>query len=243
MSTTRLEGARQARRVKRDSGVPRGLKYPSTPYWPWSPSLGRANAVHFNSGRFVGESVVVTEKLDGGNTLLHAGEVYSRSIAGPSRGKWMAMVKKHHAWRVDEPDVYLYGEDIYGVHSITYEPVAEHETFRAFALRDGDGAFAAFADVETYAKRLAIPVVPVLFKGVFRSLGEARAFVEHAHREPSVLGGEREGVVLRLARRFPTKEFRDNVCKSVRVGHVQTDRHWTRNWRPCELAAPGRQGG
>ena len=107
-------------------------KYPKTPYWPWSPSIGRDDGVHPDPSRFVGEPVVVTEKLDGGNTLLHAGKVYARSVTAPSEGKWMAMVKKHHAWKVQEPGVRLYGEDIYGVHSIEYEPVAEHETFYAF---------------------------------------------------------------------------------------------------------------
>ena len=102
-------------------------KYPRTPYWPWSPSIGRNDVVHPDPNRFVGEPVVVTEKLDGGNTLLHAGKVYARSVAAPSEGKWMAMVKKHHAWKVHEPGVHLYGEDIYGVHSIEYEPVPEHE--------------------------------------------------------------------------------------------------------------------
>ena len=48
------------------------------------------------------------------------------------------MVKKHHAWKVTEPNVYLYGEDIYGVHSITYGPVEEQKTFYAFGLRDGE---------------------------------------------------------------------------------------------------------
>ncbi len=228
--------------AKSGSRVSQNLKYPSTSYWPWSPTVGRGDAVHPNPGRFVGESVVVTEKLDGGNTLLHAGEVFARSVTAPSGGKWMAMVKKHHAWKVNDPDVYLYGEDIYGVHSITYEPVAGHETFHAFALRDGKGAFAAFEEVETYANSLAIPVVPVLFKGCFRSVAEIRAFVNHAHSEPSVLGGEREGVVLRLARGFPAVQFQDNVCKSVRVGHVQTDEHWTRSWKPCRItrrAGPG----
>ena len=148
------------------------------------------------------------------------------------------MVKKHHAWKVNEPGVYLYGEDIYGVHSITYEPVAEHETFHAFRPpRDGDGAFAAFEEVETYANRLAIHGgAPVLFKGCFGSVAKIRAFLKLAHGEPSVLGGKREGVMLRLARRFPAVEFQDNVCKSVRVGHVQTDEHWTRNWKPCRIA-------
>ena len=216
--------------------MPSVPKYPSTPYWPWSPSFGRDDDVHPSPEHFVATAVVVTEKLDGGNTLLHAGTVYGRSVSGPSEGKWMAMVKKHHAWKVTEPEVYLYGEDIYGIHSIEYDPVTEEQTFRAFALRNGDGRFTPFAQVEEYASRRDIPVVPVLFRGCFRSVAEIRAFVDRTHGEPSALGGEREGVVLRLARGFPAAEFQDNVCKSVRVGHVQTDEHWTRNWRPCRIA-------
>ena len=212
------------------------VKYPRTPYWPWSPSTGRNDGVHPYPGRFVGEPVVVTEKLDGGNTLLHGGKVYARSVLGPSEGKWMAMVKKHHAWKVNEPDVYLYGEDIYGVHSIEYGPVPEQATYYAFALRHGHGAFAPFSEVEAYANPREIPVVPVLFNGRFQSVAELRAFVERAHAEPSVLGGEREGVVLRLARGFPARDFSNNVCKSVRPGHVQTDEHWSRSWRPCRIA-------
>ena len=222
--------------VENGSNAPLNSKYPSTPYWPWSPAIGRDDDVHTNPGRFVGDTVVVTEKLDGSNTLLHAGQVYARGMSAPSDGKWMAMVKKHHAWKVSEPDVYLYGEDIYGVHSISYEPVAEHDTFHAFALRDGDGVFAAFTGVEAYARQREMSVVPVLFRGTFRSVAEIRAFITRAHGEPSALGGEREGVVLRVALGFPAAEFRDNVCKSVRVGHVQTDEHWTRSWRPCRIA-------
>ena len=211
-------------------------KYPKTPYWPFSPAVGRGDVVHSNPGRFVGVPVVVTEKLDGGNTLLHAGSVYGRSVSAPSEGKWMAMVKKHHAWKVTEPDIYLYGEDIFGLHSIEYEPVPEHKTFHAFALRNGRGAFASFSDLEAYTRPKMIPVVPILFKGKFQSLSEIRAFVERAHAEPSALGGEREGVVLRLERGFPAQKFSINVCKSVRTGHVQTDEHWTRKWRPCKIA-------
>ena len=211
------------------------VKYPRTPYWPWSPTIGRGEDVHANPGRFVGEDVVVTEKLDGGNTLLHAGKVYARSASAPSEGKWMAMVKKHHAWKVTEPDVWLYGEDIYGVHSIEYEPVPEQGTFYAFALRRGDGAFAAFAAVERYAEERGIPIVPVLFKGRFQSAAAIRAFMTRAHTAPSALGGQREGAVMRLARGFPAAEFQDSVCKSVRPEHVQTDEHWTRNWKPCRI--------
>ena len=210
-------------------------KYPRTPYWPYSPSIGREDGVHPEPHHFVGVPVVVTEKLDGSNTLLHAGKVYGRSVSALSEAKWLGMVRKHHAWKVTEPDVYLYGEDIYGVHSIAYGPVPEDRTFYAFALRDGDGAFAPFDELEAYAKRQRIPVAPVLFKGCFHSVGEIRAFVERAHSECSVLGGEREGVVLRLAREFLESEFQDAVCKSVRTGHVQSEKHWTKNWQPCRI--------
>ena len=211
-------------------------RFPRIPYWPYSPSIGRDDGVHRDPRRFVDEPVVVTEKLDGGNTLLHAGKVYGRSVSAPSNAKWMAMVKKHHAWKVNEPDIYLYGEDIYGVHSITYDPVPEQETFYAFALRHSDGAFASFTEVEAFARQRKIPVVPVLFRGRFQSVADIRAFFEYSHRRPSVLGGAREGVVLRLARGFSEDEFSNNLCKSVRVGHVQTDDHWVRNWRPCRIA-------
>ena len=191
--------------------------------------------MHSDPHSFVGAPVFATEKLDGGNTLLHAGKVYGRSVSAPSDAGWMAMVKKHHAWKVTEPDVHLYGEDIYGLHSIAYGPVPEDRTFYAFALRDGAGAFAPFAEVEAYAGQKGIPVVPVLFRGRFASVEEIRAFLDRAHGEPSALGGEREGVVLRLACGFPEREFPNNVCKSVRAGHVQTDEHWTRNWEPCRI--------
>ena len=211
------------------------FKYPRTPYWPYSPAMGRNRRVHPAPEVFVGKPVVATEKLDGSNTLLHLGKVYARSVSAPSDAKWMAMVKKHHAWKVREPGVYLYGENIYGVHSIEYEPAGERETFYAFAFRNGRGAFSSFGDLEAYAASKDIPVVPVLFRGRFATVTEIRAFFEQAHTEPSSLGGAREGIVLRLEKGFLASEFSHNVCKSVRHGHVQGDEHWTRNWRPCRI--------
>ncbi len=216
-------------------------KYPRTPYWPFSPTAGDDGPTAIDAGRFVGEPVVVTEKLDGSCTLLHQGAVYARSVDAPTSAKWMAMVKKHHAWKVTEPDVFLYGEDIYGVHSIEYEPVREDETFYAFALRDDNDRFLSFRALVDFAWQREIPVVPVLFDGVFQSENALRSFVDDAHGEPSALGGEREGVVVRLARSFPASEFSGSICKSVRAGHVQTDEHWTRNWRPCRIARARRE--
>ncbi len=215
------------------------LKYPATPYWPYSPAIGRDERVHPAPKRFVGPRVVATEKLDGTNTLIHQGQVYTRSVSAPSEAKWMAMVKKHHAWKVRGTDAYLYGENIYAVHSIEYGPVRERETFYAFALRDERGVFASFGDLEAYAAAKDIPMVPVLYRGRFATIKEIRDFLERAHEQPSSLGGAREGVVLRLEAGFPGSDFAGNVCKSVRRGHVQADEHWTRNWQPCAITPRG----
>ena len=212
------------------------LKYPKTPYWPYSPAQATGDGPLANPTRLADSPVIVTEKLDGGNTLLHMGEVYGRSVSAPSIGKWMAMVRKHHAWKVLEPDIFLYGEDIYGVHSIEYDPVPENETFYAFALRFADGSFSSFQALVKYAREHGIPVVPVLYEGVFRSVDEIQDFVSLAHTEPSTLGGAREGVVIRLAQAFPASEFHLNVCKSVREGHVQSNEHWSKSWRACRIA-------
>ena len=180
--------------------------------------------------------VVVAEKLDGSNTLLHRGEVYARSVSAPATAKWLAMVRKHHAWKVTEQDVFLYGEEIYGVHSIEYDPVPEDETFYACALRFGDGSFGSFREMADYARARSIPVVPVLFEGTFGSVQEVRDFFRTAHAEPSALGGAREGVVIRHAEGFPAADFKHSVCKSVRVDHVQSDEHWSKRWRACRIA-------
>ncbi|MDE0447604.1 MAG: RNA ligase family protein [Spirochaetaceae bacterium] len=213
-----------------------GWKYPRTPYWPDSPTKARDGDTLTDPERFVGRAVVVTEKLDGSNTLLHRGDVYARSVSAPAAAKWLGMVRKHHAWKVTEPDVFLYGEDIYGVHSIEYDPVPEDRTFYAFALRLEDGSFGSFHEMTEYATTRAIPVVPVLFEGTFDSVRQVRDFVSQAHAQPSALGGEREGVVLHIAAGFPAADFQGNVCKSVRVGHVQSDEHWSKRWRACRIA-------
>jgi hypothetical protein len=52
---------------------------------------------------------------------------------------------------------------------------------------------------------------------------------------PSTYGNTKEGVVIRLANEFDGEDFPNYVCKYVRANHVQTDEHWTRNWKKAEL--------
>ena len=230
------------------------LKYPKTPHWPYSESVHRSDTYHTNSEFFVGKEVIVTEKLDGGNTMLYGGEVFARSTSQPATQGWFSMVKKHHAYKsmqwgiVGNSPLALYGEDIYGIHSIEYNPVKENETFYLFALRfagskfgpsvkpefNGD-IFLDWKTTEEFANNHDMKTVPVIFKGVFNSVSDITEFFKFELRKDSMLGGNREGFVMRVASEFETIDFSTNVCKYVRANHVQTNEHWTKNWKPCKI--------
>lgn len=184
----------------------------------------------------MGQEVVISEKLDGGNTCLWQGDVFARSTGQPATQGWFAMVKKHHAWKTatSDPDFYVYGEDLYGVHSIAYDPIKEDETYRIFNVRERD-EWLSWDDVEAHAAGLGILAVPVLFRGTFNSVAEITSFFEKQIKLPSRLGGSREGFVMRLAKRFTDDHFSASTAKYVRAGHVQTDEHWTRNWKPAAI--------
>ena len=212
-------------------------KYPRTPYLPFSPSKAPDDRVIQDVSLFLDADLVITEKLDGGNTALHQGNVYARSTTAPSVAPWFGMTKKHHSWKLADSPAVLFGEDIYGLHSIEYDPVPEDKTFYAFALMDDIRytRFASWKETVEFAERLEIPTVPVLYEGDFRTEADLYDFVMNAHSEPSVLGGEREGIVIRWAWGIDYSVYSRYVAKSVRPNHVQTDEHWTRNWKPCKI--------
>ncbi len=209
-------------------------RYPRTPCWPTSPSVPRGDRIMADAPGLAGREIVITEKLDGANTLVHRGNVYGRS--GDSAAPWMGMVKKHHAWKLPCEPRLLYGENLYPVHSIEYSPMTAPSTFRAFALMDEDGTFTSFSALEKLCADLEIPVAPVLFRGECGSFLELDSLIHKFHALSSALGGEREGVVVRDAGRIGRDAFDLSVCKSVRKDHVQTGERWSRNWRPCRLA-------
>lgn len=215
-------------------------KYPSTFHWPWSETVHCDDSYHPDPEFFLNKEVVVTEKLDGGNTALHCGEVFARSVLQPAGDGWFAMVKKHHSWKLDEAADFLtlYGEDIYGIHSIEYDAVPEDETYYLFAARytiDENDEFCSWDGVKRYAEHYGFKTVPEVYRGTFSNLDEITKFFKSELKNPSSLGPTREGFVMRIADRFPAKEFHHNVVKYVRANHVQTDDHWRRNWQKCAI--------
>ena len=213
--------------------TPAPHRYPRTPHAPFSPSAGDGPTADL--GPFLEVLLVITEKLDGTNTRLHNGQAYARS-AHTAPAPWLAMTRKHHSWKTStDPVTHLYGEDIYGVHSVRYQPVREDRTLYLFAARTHT-LWEPWEQVEAWAQLYNIPTVPVLHQGAFRTERDLRDLCLELIAQPSRMGTEREGIVIRRAQAFRDSDFRNYVCKVVRRDHVQPDEeHWSRHWTPCAL--------
>lgn len=211
-------------------------KYPRTYHWPWSPQVHQDDSYHRDPAIFVGEEVVILEKLDGGNTCLARGDVYARSTGKPANEAWFGMVRKHHAHKTLDldPDLFTYGEDLFGVHSIEYDPLPEDQTYYVFGARQADYWY-GWDELVEHANKLALPTVPLVHRGVFDSVKAITKFLHSEIVKPSALGPTREGFVIRFASNFHNSQYQLLVAKYVRKNHVQTDEHWRVNWKACRL--------
>jgi hypothetical protein len=209
-------------------------KYARTYHLPWSLGATSDDKISDSVESLIGIDIVITEKLDGSNTGITNRGVYGRSHADFSSNPW-----DKEAWNLFyrirndiSDDVFLFGEGMYGIHSIEYTNLDSY--FYLFGVRDNN-IWIPWEGVEEYSYLLDIPTVPVLFKGSVKSVRELQKLTEKLTSEPSALGGQREGIVVRNADMFHNEDFAQNVMKWVRKGHVTTNTHWTRNWRIAKL--------
>jgi hypothetical protein len=210
-------------------------KYNRTYHLPWSPGSTNDDRISDNVESLLGTEIVITEKLDGENCGMTDEGVYARSHATFTTSAWSREVRQLHKLSVEDElgdGVFLFGENMEGIHSIEYSNLESY--FYIFGIRDND-IWIPWEKVEEYSYLLDIPTVPVLFKGVVNSTKELQQIVEDLVSKPSELGGQREGIVVRTAGMFHNDDFADNVMKWVRKGHVSTDVHWTRNWKKAEI--------
>lgn len=209
-------------------------KYPRTYHLFFSKGASSDDKIADNVNSLLGKEIVITEKLDGSNNAITNVGVYARSHADFSRNPWdIKSWDLYHRIKKDlHDDLFIFGEGMYGIHSIEYSNLESY--FYIFGIRDNN-IWIPWESVEEYSFLLDTPTVPILFKGVLNTEKELRDLVEDLVKKPSKLGGEIEGVVVRVADMFHNDDFSDNVQKWVRKGHVQTDVHWTINWNRAKL--------
>ncbi len=212
-------------------------KYPRTYHLPYSLSITNDDRVSKSVDSLIGIDIVITEKIDGENTGVTRDGVFARSHAAFTESTWSKEVRQLHSMirsSIDE-DVFLFGENMEGIHSIEYTKLTSY--FYMFGVRDNN-IWIPWESIEEYSFLLDIPTVPVLFKGVLSTSKELKELVESLVKQPSELGGQREGIVIRNAGMFHNDDFSENVVKWVRKGHVQTTSHWTRDWKKARLINP-----
>lgn len=191
-------------------------KYPRTRHLPWSPGASHDDLIAGGVEPFVGQRVIVTEKMDGENTTLYRDHVHARSLDGrhhPSRD-WVKGLQGRIAHEI--PDGWrICGENLYARHSIPYDTLSSY--FMVFSIWDADNRCLDWDSTVEWADLLGLELVPVLYDGEF-DIDWLRDLDLDLQRC--------EGYVVRLASSFAYAEFGESVAKWVRANHVQTDQHW-----------------
>lgn len=196
------------------------IKYPRTHHLPWSPGRSRDDLVLDNVEHFEAmDRVVVTEKLDGENTTLYRDHLHARSLdskSHPSRN-WLKGFHASMSYLIPE-DVRICGENVYARHSVDYSRLTTY--FYVFGIYRGEKCLGWKATKEL-CSNLQLELVPVLYEGAWDEES-----VRACWRGVSLFGQTQEGYVVRNALEFPFSSFRENVAKSVRPSHVNSEIHW-----------------
>lgn len=202
-------------------------KYPRTFHLPWSPGGTSDDKRLADVSALLGVETVITEKLDGSNLTLTRASVFARSHSGPPGHPSFARAKAIHA-RVAHllpAGLSVFAEYCYAVHSITYGALPDHVLI--FGVRDDDsGRFWSWDETCLLAEEIALPTVPVLARGLVETVRALEKQTDALSPGPSVFGGPREGLVVRVAASVEAEAFATSLGKWVRRDHVQTDDHW-----------------
>jgi len=203
------------------------MKWPRISHLPDSPGVSRDDLVLTNFDHFIGQEIIITEKLDGENCSLHYDCFHARSqdSAHHASRSW---IKSYHASfkHLIPTHLQIVGENLYACHSIYYDQLTTY--FYVFAIIDKNlQALLSIEQTLIICQKLGLTFVPILYRGLF-----SNKFPMPKH---SKFGQEVEGYVLRLASEIAIKDFNVSIAKWVRPNHVITDDHWTKNWRPNKL--------
>jgi len=193
------------------------VKYPRTFHLPWSPGMTSDDRRIENLDAFIGQRVIVTEKMDGENTTLSRDYVHARSVEGYTPHSSRNHMKVLHAKvGYDIPEGWrICGENLWGVHSIRYKELTS--LFQVFSVWNDQNVCLSWEETLEWCSLLGLEHVPVLYAGPW----------EGFDRKPEKrTSDEVEGYVIRVAGSFDYREFNRKVAKYVRSNHVTSNTHW-----------------
>jgi hypothetical protein len=215
-------------------------KYPRTMHLPFSPGAKNDDRIaeagwfeYFRNHHFI-----YTEKLDGQNQCMSAKGLFARSHAVVDRLPWSTYLWPiYETIKYDLGNLEIFGENMYAIHSIEYSELSDY--FYVFGVRE-NGVWYSWNDVKYTADYFNFPTVPQFSVDSMKpdTPEKLEALIMSLVRK-SHFGDTCEGVVMRNFDSFDDvndgSDLGFNVLKWVRKGHVQTDEHWTRNWKKAKL--------
>lgn len=197
------------------------VKHPRTHHLPWSPGISSDDRVMTSLSGFEGQEVVVTIKMDGEQTSMYRDGFHARSIdtaPHPSRD-WLWGIHRRIGHEIP-PGWRICGENLFAKHSIHYQNLPAH--FMVFSIWNEKNECLSWDETVTWCRLLDLVHVPVLLWGPWNEKA-IRTLTCNTYNSDIC-----EGHVVRVARSFAYKEFKDVVGKFVRKDHVQTHGHWMR---------------
>jgi len=195
-------------------------KYGRTFHLPISPGASSDDKILDNDSALrTAAEVVVTEKMDGENTTILSKGCHPRSPdAGyhPSRD-WVKAFAASISPLLDDSER-IVGEYLYARHSIAYDSLESY--FLGFAWIV-DEEIQSWDQTGNRFRELGIISVPVLYRGPFTD-----------EVINSIIRGldlsRQEGFVVRSTASFPEDQMDRQLAKYVRLGHVESETHWTK---------------
>lgn len=194
------------------------VKYPRTHHLPWSENVNEDDRVIEAMSAFEGQRVIVTEKMDGENTTLYRDYTHARSIDSRSNETRDWVKQFWSTISADIPEGWrVCGENLYAKHSIHYTDLDTY--FMGFSIWNERNVCLGWEETLEWMELMGITPVPVLYDGIYDEKA-IRATWNNKDWASS------EGYVVRLASAINYGDFRREVAKFVRRGHIQTVKHW-----------------
>lgn len=192
-------------------------KYGRTFHLPISPGATSDDKIMSSLKGLMVEDLVVTEKMDGENTTIHAGGSHARSPDSryhPSRD-WLKAFAAGISPCLQEGER-IVGENLYARHSITYDALPSYFLGFAWIM---DDEVQSWDLTMARLDELGIQAVPTLYRGPYRE----GLFDDLAQSLDPI---RQEGFVVRTAETFVESAMPACMGKYVREGHVQSEIHW-----------------
>lgn len=223
------------------------FKYSRTYHLPYSLSRTDDDKTMKDDSCLQGKMVAVSIKFDGENTNVYGrtGFTHARSLdtsSHPSRD-WLKSYIQSWVYDLDE-NLRVCGENVYALHSIHYANLKSY--FYGFGLYEGTMCLDLQTTLEIF-ELLGIHHSPIFYQGIydkdkilqaFQAYQQGLGIVPEGCGLPAkIINGQveylshtsiAEGFVIRNVEAFDMNDFKSNVGKFVRAGHVQTDEHWSK---------------